>query len=82
MALRTIGLHEAPLGSNAWAFGREATGTGAAMLLGNPHFPWAGVNRFWQVHLTMPGSLDVMGAAIGTSAGFVIGLNRPSLHAA
>ena len=45
-AMREAGLLEPPFGSNAWAFGRETTG-GAGVLLGNPHFPWEGVNRFW-----------------------------------
>jgi acyl-homoserine-lactone acylase len=63
-------------GSNAWAFGRDTTEGGRGMLLGNPHFPWTGVNRFWQVHLTVPGELDVMGATIGTGAAVVIGFNK------
>jgi acyl-homoserine-lactone acylase len=67
---------EAGFGSNAWAFGKGTTEGGRGMLLGNPHFPWTGVNRFWQVHLTVPGELDVMGAAIGTSAAVVIGFNK------
>jgi len=74
--MREAGLVDPPLGSNAWAFGRETTGTGHGMLLGNPHFPWVGVNRFWQVHLTVPGRLDVMGVAIGTSPLVVIGFNK------
>jgi acyl-homoserine-lactone acylase len=52
-----LGLLDSPLGSNAWAFGKEVTANGSGMLLGNPHFPWAGVNRFWQVHLTIPGQI-------------------------
>jgi len=75
-AVREAGLIDPPLGSNAWAFGRETTGTGHGMLLGNPHFPWVGINRFWQVHLTVPGRLDVMGVAIGTSPLVVIGFNK------
>jgi acyl-homoserine-lactone acylase len=63
-------------GSNAWAFGKNTADGGRGMLLGNPHFPWTGVNRFWQVHLTVPGEIDVMGVAIGTSAGVVIGFNK------
>ncbi|MBL8341409.1 MAG: penicillin acylase family protein [Rubrivivax sp.] len=66
----------AGFGSNAWAFGRQATGTGHGLLVGNPHFPWTGVNRFWQVHLTVPGQLDVMGVSIGTAATVVIGFNK------
>ncbi len=75
-AMREAGVVDPPYGSNAWAFGRESTNNGAGMLLGNPHFPWTGVNRFWQVHLTVPGQLDVMGVAIGTAAGVVIGFNK------
>ena len=59
-ALREIGLLDSPLGSNAWAFGKDTTANGSGLLVGNPHFPWAGVNRFWQVHLTIPGSLDAV----------------------
>jgi acyl-homoserine-lactone acylase len=46
------------------------------LLLGNPHFPWAGTNRFWQMHLTIPGQLDVMGASTGHFAAVSIGFNR------
>jgi acyl-homoserine-lactone acylase len=74
--MREAGVIDPPLGSNAWAFGRDSTRTGAGMLLGNPHFPWAGVNRFWQVHLTVPGQLDVMGVSIGTLPVVVIGFNK------
>ncbi|MCW5631851.1 MAG: penicillin acylase family protein [Rubrivivax sp.] len=73
---RETGLVDPPLGSNAWAFGREATRTPHGLLLGNPHFPWVGTNRFWQVHLTVPGQLDVMGASIGTFPMVVIGFNK------
>ncbi len=73
---RETGLLDPPLGSNAWAFGKDATGTGRGLLMGNPHFPWAGVNRFWQMHLTIPGRLDVMGAAIGHGAVVQIGFNK------
>jgi acyl-homoserine-lactone acylase len=75
-ALREAGLVDSPLGSNAWAFGKDATGTGRGLLLGNPHFPWAGVNRFWQMHLTVPGRFDVMGASTGHGAVVHIGFNR------
>lgn len=50
-------------GSNGYAFGSEVTGTTAGILYGNPHEPWNGVQRFYQFHLTLPGELDVMGAA-------------------
>ncbi|MFI7537888.1 penicillin acylase family protein [Streptosporangium sp. NPDC049376] len=51
-------------GSNAYAIGREATRDGVGMLLGDPHFPWNGSRRFYQVHLTIPGVLDVSGGSL------------------
>jgi acyl-homoserine-lactone acylase len=66
----------AEYGSNGWAFGRNATPDGRGVLLGNPHFPWAGSNRFWQVHLTIPGTLDVMGVSGSMSPLVVIGFNH------
>lgn len=75
-ALRERGLLDSPYGSNAWALGRDSTADGRGLLLGNPHFPWQGVNRFWQMHLSIPGQLDVMGAAIGHGAVVQIGFNR------
>ncbi len=75
-AFRDAGVTDPDLGSNAWAFGKESSANGRGVLLGNPHFPWVGVNRFWQMHLTVPGRLDVMGASIGTSAVVQIGFNK------
>ena len=34
------------------------------MLLGNPHFPWDGPERFYQAHLTIPGEINVAGASL------------------
>jgi len=51
-------------GSNAYALGREATQSGHGMLLGNPHQPWQGTGRFYEVHLTYPGVYDAMGASL------------------
>jgi acyl-homoserine-lactone acylase len=50
-------------GSNAIGLGRTATRGGDGMLLANPHFPWIGPGRFYQVQLTIPGVLDVSGAS-------------------
>lgn len=52
------------LGSNAYGLGGEATRNGRGMVLGNPHFPWEGPERFYQVHLTLPGQLDVSGVSL------------------
>lgn len=62
-------------GSNALALGSELTG-GAGALLGNPHFPWFGIERFYAVHLTIPGRYDVMGASIYGFPMVNIGFNR------
>jgi len=74
--MREAGLLDSPLGSNAWAFGKDVTANGKGMLLGNPHFPWVGTSRFYQMHLTVPGQYDVMGASIGLSAVVQIGFNK------
>jgi acyl-homoserine-lactone acylase len=52
------------LGSNAYGLGSEATRNGRGMVLANPHFPWEGPERFYQVHLTLPGQLDVSGVSL------------------
>lgn len=52
------------VGSNGYAFGSESTANDRGMLLGNPHFPWSGPERFHQLHLTIPGQVDVMGATL------------------
>ena len=75
-AVRELGLADPPIGSNAWAFGRDTTADGRGLLLGNPHFPWQGVNRFWQMHLTVPGRFDVMGAGVAHLPLVQIGFNR------
>ncbi len=51
------------IGSNMYAFGSEVTG-GGGIQFGNPHFPWFGGERLYQVHLTVPGKLDIQGASL------------------
>lgn len=63
-------------GSNAIAVGAERSENGRGLLLGNPHFPWSGALRFYQMHLTIPGQLDVMGAALPGLPVINIGFNR------
>lgn len=65
------------LGSNGWAIGAEKSVDGRGLLLANPHFPHTGNLRFWQLHTTIPGVLDVMGASIAGTPGIVnIGFNE------
>ena len=63
------------LGSNAYGLGREATVSGGGMLLGNPHFPWQGRDRFYEMHLTIPGEYDMIGAALSGQPVVEIGHN-------
>lgn len=52
-------------GSNAIAIGKAGTRDHThGLLLGNPHFPWAGTERFYQMQLTIPGKLNVEGGAL------------------
>ena len=74
--LRDAGRPELPLASNAWAFGRDTVHGRGSLLLGNPHFPWTGSNRFYQARMTVPGVLDVTGAALGGVPILQIGFNK------
>ncbi|WP_030339627.1 penicillin acylase family protein [Streptomyces sp. NRRL S-1022] len=66
---------DADMGSNAVAFAGDTTADGRGLLLGNPHYPWQGGRRFWQVQQTIPGELDVAGAALLGSPTVSIGYN-------
>ncbi|WDY60261.1 bifunctional acylase PvdQ [Pseudomonas sp. PSKL.D1] len=63
-------------GSNAVAVGAQRSANGRGLLLANPHFPWMGGMRFYQMQLTIPGQLDVMGAALPGLPMVNIGFNR------
>jgi acyl-homoserine-lactone acylase len=52
------------IGSNAYGLGSEATSNGRGVVLGNPHFPWHGPERFYQSHLAIPGEVNVAGASL------------------
>lgn len=65
------------IGSNAWALGKKATKNSQGMLLANPHFPYEGNMRFWQVHHQIEGELNVMGASLVGFPGVInIGFNE------
>lgn len=63
-------------GSNAYAIGGNQTTNGMGLLLGNPHFPWTGSNRFYMVHLTIPDEYDVMGASLHGFPLVNVGFNK------
>jgi acyl-homoserine-lactone acylase len=50
-------------GSNAIALGRGATRSGGGINIANPHLSWNDDIRWWQSQLTIPGRLNVSGAA-------------------
>lgn len=53
------------IGSNAVAVGRAGTRDHRhGLLLGNPHFPWIGTERFYQAQLDIPHQMDVEGASL------------------
>ncbi|MFO1418158.1 MAG: penicillin acylase family protein [Methylotetracoccus sp.] len=54
-----------PIGSNAWALGRDVVRSGGPLHFYTPHFPWGGIQRMYLVHVRIPGELDVMGPALG-----------------
>lgn len=64
------------LGSNVLAFGRQATGEKGAVLFGNPHWYWSGPDRFYQMHLSIPGRVDVAGVAFLGVPLVMIGFNE------
>jgi acyl-homoserine-lactone acylase len=67
---------EEAVGSNGWAIGRDRSADGGGMLLANPHFPWEGQLRFWEVHLTIPGEIDVYGVQLSGLPGVGIGFTE------
>ncbi|WP_256219024.1 penicillin acylase family protein [Variovorax sp. 770b2] len=65
------------IGSNVLAFGQAAAGErGGSVLFGNPHWYWGGPDRFYQVHLTLPGKLDVAGVSFLGIPLVMIGFNN------
>jgi acyl-homoserine-lactone acylase len=61
------------IGSNGWALGRDATRGRDGMVLGNPHLPWTGDARLYQIQLTIPGELNVSGAGLYGVPAIMIG---------
>jgi acyl-homoserine-lactone acylase len=63
------------LGSNVIAWGQQATSGDGAVLFGNPHWYWGGPDRFYQMHLTIPGKLNVAGVSFLGIPLVMIGFN-------
>ncbi len=68
-------MRQGDFGSNMYALGREVTG-GGGIQFGNPHFPWYGGERLYQMHLTVPGKMNVEGATLYGLPFVLIGFNE------
>ena len=74
--LGALAVDPSKLASNGWAIGTDRSDSGGGLLVANPHFPWEGDQRFWEVHLTVPGDVDIYGVALGGMPGVQIGFNH------
>jgi acyl-homoserine-lactone acylase len=74
-ALPVPTVHGTLMGSNGLAVGSEDTTNGGGVVLANPHFPWHGAERFWEMNIEVPG-YHAMGAGIWGLPGINIGHNQ------
>ncbi len=67
-----------PMGgaSNGVAFGRERTVNGRGLLLSNTHLPHEDEMRYHEVHLTIPGEVDVAGVSLSGAIAVQMGFNE------
>jgi penicillin amidase len=63
-------------GSNNWAVSPSRSATGSAILAGDPHLSLSLPGIWYEVHLNVPGTLDVYGATLLGTPSVVIGFNR------
>lgn len=64
------------LASNAWGIGKDMTEQGRGALLANPHFPYTGHRRLYQVQMTVPDYLNINGAGLLGTAIPLINFNE------
>lgn len=76
LAAKTSNFQEMGLASNAWGIGRDMTEQGRGALLANPHFPYTGHRRLYEVQMTVPGYLNAHGAGLLGTAIPLINFNR------
>jgi acyl-homoserine-lactone acylase len=76
LAGRTEQFIDTGLASNAWGIGKLASEQGRGALLANPHFPYTGARRLYQVHMTVPDYLDVNGAGLLGTAVPLVSFNK------
>jgi penicillin amidase len=64
------------LGSNNWAVAPSHSSTGNAMLAGDPHLELSLPSVWYEMHIVVPGKLDVAGVGFPGVPGVIIGFNR------
>ncbi|MEP6621500.1 MAG: penicillin acylase family protein [bacterium] len=64
------------MASNNWAVSPSRSANGHALLAGDPHLDLSLPSIWYEVHLVVPGKLDVYGVTIPGAPGVVIGFNR------
>lgn len=74
-AVGPLKIKDSDYGSNAWGIGSELSENGKGALLANPHFPYTGARRFYQMHLSIPGYLNIHGAGLTGTVLPLIGFN-------
>ncbi len=62
--------------SNNWAVSPQRSATGKALLAGDPHLDMSLPSLWYEVHLVVPGTLDVYGVTIPGAPGIIIGFTR------
>lgn len=67
---------EAVVGSNNWAVAPSRSASGHALLAGDPHLELTLPSIWYEVHLVVPGVLDVYGVSLPLSPIVPIGFNR------
>ncbi len=67
---------ETTLGSNNWAISASRSSNGNPIISGDPHLNLTLPSIWYEVHLSVPGELDVYGVTIPGSPSILIGFNR------
>jgi penicillin G amidase len=67
---------EGAAGSNNWAVAPRRTKAGYALLAGDPHLDMTLPSLWYEVHLVVPGHLDVAGVTIPGGPGVILGFTR------
>ena len=64
------------IGSNNWAVAPKRTAAGHALLAGDPHLDLTLPSIWYEMHIVVPGQLDVAGVGFPGVPGVIIGFNR------